>query len=279
MDKVYRLLISCPDSSGLVAAVSGFIAKYSGNIIEAHHFLDKTNQYFFMRNEIQASSFSINFDDFENKFKKFAKIHNMWFALTSSSIPKKVLILGSNTTHCLNELLHKKSEGGLDANILGVISNHKTLNKLSNFYDIPFKYINISKDKNLINQEIIKHNPDLVILARYMQIIPESICQQFKNKIINIHHSFLPSFKGGNPYKQAEDRGVKLIGATCHFASESLDDGAIIEQNIKRVSHNDDSQSMKKIGQDIEKITLSAGVKLFLEDRIIVFNNKTIIFN
>ena len=117
------------------------------------------------------------------------------------------------------------------------------------------------------------------MLARYMQIIPKHICELFKDKIINIHHSFLPSFKGGNPYKQAESRGVKLIGATCHFVNENLDDGAIIEQNIRRVSHNDDSEAMKKIGQDIEKITLSQGVKLFLEDRIIVFNNKTIIFN
>jgi formyltetrahydrofolate deformylase len=189
------------------------------------------------------------------------------------------VLLGSNTSHCLNELLHKHNEGDIQADILGVLSNHNSLKELSNFYTIPFEYCNLTQNKELINNKIIELNPDLVVLARYMQIIPPRVCELFKDRIINIHHSFLPSFKGGNPYKQAEERGVKIIGATCHFVNENLDDGAIIQQNIQRVSHNDDAHSMKKIGQDIEKITLSQGVKLFLEDRIIVFNNKTIIFN
>jgi formyltetrahydrofolate deformylase len=276
---VYRILISCPDARGLVATVSNFIAKYGGNITEAHHFLDKTNKHFFMRNEIEADSLTLSYDEFVGKFNALATQHQMSVKITDSRKPKTMLILGSNTSHCLNELLHKHNEGDIQADILGVLSNHNSLKELSNFYTIPFEYCNLTQNKELINNKIIELNPDLVVLARYMQIIPPRVCELFKDRIINIHHSFLPSFKGGNPYKQAEERGVKIIGATCHFVNENLDDGAIIQQNIQRVSHNDDAHSMKKIGQDIEKITLSQGVKLFLEDRIIVFNNKTIIFN
>jgi formyltetrahydrofolate deformylase len=276
---VYRVLISCPDACGLVAIVSNFIAENGGNIVEAHHFLDKTNSHFFMRNEIEANSLNITYEDFVKKFAVLAKKYQMQFSITSSEKLKRTLILGSNTSHCLNELLHKKAEGDLNADILGVLSNHNTIKDLSNFYKTNFEYFDLSKNADAINNKIIDYNPDLIILARYMQIIPANICKLFANKIINIHHSFLPSFKGGNPYKQAEQRGVKIIGATCHFVNEDLDDGAIIQQNIHRVSHNDNAESMKKIGQDIEKITLSQGVKLFLEDRIIVFNNKTIIFN
>jgi formyltetrahydrofolate deformylase len=276
---VYRILISCPDARGLVATVSNFIAKYGGNITEAHHFLDKTNKHFFMRNEIEADSLTLSYDEFVGKFNALATQHQMSVKITDSCKPKTMLILGSNTSHCLNELLHKHNEGDIQADILGVLSNHNSLKELSNFYTIPFEYCNLTQNKELINNKIIELNPDLVVLARYMQIIPPRVCELFKDRIINIHHSFLPSFKGGNPYKQAEERGVKIIGATCHFVNENLDDGAIIQQNIQRVSHNDDAHSMKKIGQDIEKITLSQGVKLFLEDRIIVFNNKTIIFN
>lgn len=276
---VYRLLISCPDSLGLVAIVSNFIAKRGGNITQAHHFLDNTNAHFFMRNEIEANSLNLDYAKFVDEFGILAKKYHMDFKITRSDILKKMLILGSNTSHCVNELLHKHNENDLPAEIIGVLSNHNSLKNLANFYNVNFEYYDLEINKDLINNRIIDLSPDVVVLARYMQIIPQKVCEAFANKIINIHHSFLPSFKGGNPYKQAEERGVKIIGATCHFVNENLDDGAIIQQNIHRVSHNDDAGSMKKIGQDIEKITLSQGVKLFLEDRIIVFNNKTIIFN
>jgi formyltetrahydrofolate deformylase len=276
---VYRLLISAPDAQGLVAKVSDFIASCGGNITEAHHFLDQTNSHFFMRNEIEINSLVSTQEEFSYNFQKIADKYQMQFSLTSSLNPKKMLILGSKTTHCVSELLHKHTEGDLPADIVGLWSNHQDLAKLSKFYDIDFRYFDLHSNTNLINDELEKQEVDLVVLARYMQIIPPQLTHKFVGKIINIHHSFLPSFKGGNPYKQAEERGVKLIGATCHFVNENLDDGAIIEQSVARVSHNDDAGSMKKIGRDIEKITLAKGVKLFLEDRIIIHHNKTIIFN
>ncbi len=278
----YRLLISCPDTQGLVAVVSQFIANFNGNIIEAHHYLDKSENYFFMRNEIEKLSLNVTITEFKLKFQRLAKTYKMSWSVIDSAQLKDILIMGSQATHCVADLLHRLEDGDLQANVIGILSNHKKLAKLANWYKVPFKHIAVNNkevDLKKINTAIDKFNANLIVLARYMQIIPIDICNKYENKIINIHHSFLPSFKGGNPYKQAKNKGVKLIGATCHYINENLDDGAIIEQEVARVNHNHNEDDMRKIGQDIEKTTLAKGVKLHLEDRIIVFKNKTIIFN
>lgn len=272
---VYRLLISCKDTRGLVAIVSEFIAKHNGNIIEANHHLDINDKYFFMRIEIEAKSLNISFDEFNEKFKKFAKEKQLWWQLNNSAKLKKMLIMCSKSSHCVADLLHRNFEKELEAEVVGVLSNHHRLSYLSKLYKVPFACCEVAE----MAKEVDKYQADVIVLARYMQIIPSMMCEKYKHKIINIHHSFLPSFVGGKPYQQAANKGVKLIGATCHFVTKKLDDGAIIEQAVERVSHNNSADDMRKIGQDIEKITLYRGLKAYLEDRIIVHNNKTIVFN
>ncbi len=284
MNNVYRLLISCSDKKGLVAIISAKIAKIGGNIVEAHQYVDIANKMFFIRIEIEANSLPCAFDEFRDTFIKFAKTHNMQLKITDANKLKRILILGSKSSHCVADLLHRNHENKLQGKIVGIISNHNKLAKLSSWYNMPFKYIPVNKktkDKDLQQTFIAskEFNPDVIVLARYMQIIPTNMCKFYKNSIINIHHSFLPSFVGANPYQRAANRGVKLIGATCHYITNKLDDGAIIEQGTIRVSHHHNAGIMEENGQDIEKITLAKGLQYHLQDRIFIHNNKTIIFS
>lgn len=281
---VYRLLISCPDAHGLVAKVSQFIFENNGNIKEAHHHLDDLNKRFFMRIEIEANSLSCSIKGFQTDFKSIANTYNMTWRLSDASKLKRILIMGSKGSHCVADLLHRGHENELEGEIVGVLSNHQRLSRLASWYDVPFKQVGIeadtkAKDIASMTQAVIDFNPDVVVLARYMQIIPEDLCKRFEGKIINIHHSFLPSFVGANPYARAAERGVKLIGATCHYVTANLDEGPIIEQDVVRVDHADSADDMKKMGQDIEKITLAKGLQYHLEDRVLTCNNKTIIFS
>jgi formyltetrahydrofolate deformylase len=281
---ICRLLISCPDAHGLVAKVSQFIFEQGGNIKEAHHHLDDDNKLFFMRIEIDSMTLNCSIDEFKKNFEKVAKTYQMSWRLSDASYQKRILIMGSKATHCVADLMHRDHEKELDGKIIGVLSNHNHLSKIAKWYEVPSVHIPVNqetKDDDLakISNEIEKFNPDVIVLARYMQIIPEELCDKYREKIINIHHSFLPSFIGADPYQKASDRGVKLIGATCHYVTFNLDEGPIIEQDVIRVDHADSREDMKKMGQDVEKITLAKGLQYHLQDRVIVFNNKTIVFN
>ena len=192
--------------------------------------------------------------------------------------------MGSNSSHCVADLLHRHHENELEGEIVGVLSNHNKLANLASWYEVDFKQVEVhpeSKAADIVkmNQAIDDFEPDVVVLARYMQIVPEELCQKYQNRIINIHHSFLPSFVGANPYARAAERGVKLIGATCHYVTANLDEGPIIEQDVVRVDHADTAEDMKKMGQDVEKITLAKGLKYHLEDRVLTCNNKTVVFS
>ncbi len=281
---VYRLLISCPDAHGLVAKVSQFIFEHGGNIKEAHHHLDDQNQRFFMRIEIESNSLDCSFDEFRRAFIVVADQYKMDWRLSDASQLKRILIMGSNSSHCAADLLHRHHEQELEGEVVGVLSNHNKLSKLASWYDVLFKQVDINAetkvdDINKMSLAVDSFNPDVVVLARYMQIIPEELCKKYVGKIINIHHSFLPSFVGANPYKRAAERGVKLIGATCHYVTADLDEGPIIEQDVVRVDHSDSAEDMKKMGQDVEKITLAKGLQYHLEDRVLTCNNKTIVFS
>ncbi|SMN11501.1 Formyltetrahydrofolate deformylase [uncultured Candidatus Thioglobus sp.] len=274
---VYRLLISCPDAHGLVAKVSQFIFEQNGNIKEAHHHLDEENQRFFMRIEIESNSLSCSFEKFRSGFKVIAKKYQMAWQLSDASKLKRVLIMGSKSSHCVADLLHRGHESELEGQIVGVLSNHNRLSKLASWYEMDFKQVTTEAAE--LMTAVDAFTPDVIVLARYMQIIPEEMCKKYHGKIINIHHSFLPSFVGANPYRRAAERGVKLIGATCHYVTDELDQGPIIEQDVLRVKHSDSAEDMKKMGQDIEKITLAKGLQYHLEDRVLTCNNKTVVFD
>lgn len=281
---VYRLLISCPDAHGLVAVVSQFILEHDGNIKEAHHHLDEQNKHFFMRIEIESSSLSCSLDEFKQGFYAVADKYNMAWRISDAAKLKRVLVMGSNSSHCVADLLHRGHENELEGDIIGVLSNHDKLSKLASWYDVAFKKVMINQDTKEADMEKMMQavdgfKPDVIVLARYMQIIPEEMCAEYSGKIINIHHSFLPSFVGANPYARAAERGVKLIGATCHYVTANLDEGPIIEQDVVRVDHGDSADDMKKMGQDVEKVTLAKGLKYHLEDRVLTCNNKTVVFS
>jgi len=281
---VYRLLISCPDAHGLVAVVSQFILENGGNIKEAHHHLDEKNKRFFMRIEIESSSVSCTLNVFKSSFEKLANQYDMAWKISNSAQLKRVLVMGSLSSHCVADLLHRDHENELEGKIVGILSNHQRLKKIASWYDVDFKQVAINADtKGLdiakMTQAVDEFNPDVIVLARYMQIIPQEMCDKYAGKIINIHHSFLPSFVGANPYARAAERGVKLIGATCHYVTANLDEGPIIEQDVVRVNHSDSADDMKKMGQDVEKITLAKGLQYHLEDRVLTCHNKTVVFS
>jgi formyltetrahydrofolate deformylase len=206
----------------------------------------------------------------------------MKWVLNKTESKKRVLIMCSKLLHCVNELLYKYSDNNLHCNIVGILSNHTDASKIANYNNINFKHIPInqaSKEEDIakMSKAIDDFNPEVIVLARYMQIIPKEVCDKYKYKIINIHHSFLPSFIGANPYHRAYNRGVKLIGATCHYVTKELDSGPIIEQDVARITHSKSIKDIEKIGQDVEKIVLVTGLKYHLEDRNLICNNRTIV--
>ncbi|WP_369152403.1 formyltetrahydrofolate deformylase [Candidatus Thiodubiliella endoseptemdiera] len=278
----YRLLISCPDAHGLVAKVSQFIFEQKGNIKEAHHHLDTQNQRFFMRIEIKNTATS-SLTEFKQAFNTLAKQYQMNWQINDAKTLKRILIMGSNASHCVADLLHRNHENELAGEIIGVLSNHNKLQKIASWYEVDFKKVAINADTKAADMAkmmstVDTFKPDVIVLARYMQIIPKAMCDKYQGRIINIHHSFLPSFAGASPYKRACERGVKLIGATCHYVTSELDEGPIIEQDVLRVDHSDNAKEMQKMGQDIEKITLAKGLQYHLEDRVLTCNNKTVVF-
>jgi formyltetrahydrofolate deformylase len=284
MERVLRLVISCPDQVGIVARVSGFLAQHNGSILEANHHADIEEGWFFMRNEIKASSFPFDSEQLTDAFSSIAKDMKMSFKVTDTEVKKKVILMCSRDSHCLADILNRWHSGDLDCDIPCVISNHDDLRGLVEWHGIPFHHVPVDpKDKTPHFEEIerlvSKYEADTIVLARYMQILPESVCLNFTGRIINIHHSFLPSFIGARPYHQAHDRGVKLIGATCHYVTAELDAGPIIDQDVVRISHRDVVEDMVRLGKDCEKSVLARGLRWHLEDRVIVHGNKTVVFN
>ena len=278
--------LSCPDTSGIVAEVAGFMAKSNLTIKESNQFGDSETNSFFMR--VKALSINgndkINIDDIRNNFKLIAKKRKMEFNIYNANEVPKIIIMVSKFDHCLVDLLYRVKIGELKAKIVAIISNHSDTEILANSYGIPFHYIKVTNEnkksaENALEQLITKYNAEAIILARYMQILSKEISDKYSSKIINIHHSFLPSFKGASPYKQAYKRGVKLIGATAHFVTSDLDEGPIIEQDVARVTHVTSSSDMVAAGRDVERIVLFRAVKYFIERRVLLNKNKTIVFN
>ena len=280
-----RLLVSCPDQPGIVAAVSSFLFENGANIIESNQYTtDPEGGRFFLRIEFEVQGIREKIEQMKAAFASVEETFQMTGSMNLASVLKRVAIFGSKELHCLHELLWEWQSGNLMAEIAAVISNHEDARETVEALNIPFLYMKANKD---IRQEVEKqqlkwleeYRADVIVLARYMQILTPDFVSAHPNKIINIHHSFLPAFIGANPYKRAYERGVKLIGSTSHSVTNELDEGPIIEQDIERVDHRDNVEALKNIGRTIERSVLARAVKWHLEDRIIVHGNKTIVFN
>lgn len=276
----YRLIIACPDRPGIVAAVSSFISQRQGSILEANHHSDLAIQWFFMRHEIEIP---ISQADFIKEFSPIAASFNMDWQLQPVKQLKKVIILVSKQDHCLTDLLYRWRSQELHFELQAVISNHLDCQALVEWHKVPYYHLPVNKEnKHSAFQQLEnlfkEYKTEVIVLARYMQILSPILCQTYYGKIINIHHSFLPSFIGARPYHQAFDRGVKLIGATCHYVTEELDAGPIIEQDVIRINHGDTVQDMIRHGKDVEKWVLARGLRYHLEDRVLIHGNKTVVF-
>ncbi|HLF67286.1 MAG TPA: formyltetrahydrofolate deformylase [Gammaproteobacteria bacterium] len=274
----YRLIISCPDQSGIIAKISGLIAKYHGWILEADQHSDLENNWFFMRYEIKVDSIKDQLDAFKHELTQLATSLQITWQLIDPNIPKKILLLASRTPHCLMEILHLVKAQDLFCKIQAVISNHDHLRSEVTPYQLPYHTLALTPDEKDLRELFHHYQPDVIVLARYMQIIPPKLCQEYQGKIINIHHSFLPSFAGGDPYQQAFDRGVKLIGASCHYVTPALDEGPIISQDVVAISHRDSKFDLIREGKNIEKRVLATGLRYHLEDRVSIYGNKTVVF-
>ncbi len=284
MEHTYRLITSCPDRVGIVAKVSQCVADQGGWLTEANHHADADNNWFFMRNEIKAESLGIGADAVREAFRPIAEAYDMQWELVDSARRRKVVILASHASHCIADLLHRWHSDELYCDIPCVISNHENLRSMVEWHGIPFEYVPVDPQNKApaharIQQLTADYGADCVVLARYMQIIPPEFCRAYSGRMINIHHSFLPSFVGANPYQKAYDRGVKLIGATSHYVTEQLDEGPIIEQDVIRVSHRHSKEDLVRLGKDVEKAVLARALRNHLEDRVLVHGNKTVVFD
>ena len=286
-ESTVRLLITCPDQPGIVAAVSGFLHRKNANIIHSdQHSTDPEGGRFFMRNEFYLPG--LDLEGLETLREEFIdQVTNgfvMDWSLSPVWEPKKMVILCSKVDHALMELLWRWKRGDLETEVSMVISNHPDLRNSVENFDVPFHHVPVGptlRDKVRAEDrmfELMEGQSDIIVLARYMQILTSDFVARFPNRIINIHHSFLPAFVGADPYRRAHTRGVKLIGATAHYVTEKLDEGPIIEQDVIRVTHSHTVDDLKRLGGDIERHVLARAVKWHLEDRVIVDGNKTIVF-
>lgn len=282
-----KLMISCQDKPGIIAAVTNFLASNDINIVHAdqHSMPVESNSMFFMRLVFEYDAQSVDIDSIENDFGTLVgNEYEMNWNIFKDEERKKIALLVSKTDHCLLEILWRWRSGEINADIPLIISNHDTLEKEVNSFGIPFYHLPIdNKSKNQQEEQILtllKDNDiDLIVLARYMQILSDNFTKIYQNKIINIHHSFLPAFVGADPYGQAIERGVKVVGATAHYATEDLDQGPIIEQDVIRLTHREGRKKIIELGKEVERSVLARSVKWHLEDRIFIVGNKTIVFN
>jgi formyltetrahydrofolate deformylase len=277
------LLISCPDRKGEVATIADFVFRHNGNILHADEHGDEESGLFLMRVEFDPKDFDIDLADFGKHFAPIAEAFAMNWQVAQSAQRPRMVIFVSKYDHCLVDLLYRHQSGELACEIPLIISNHPDTQPVADFYKIPFAVIPVTKDNKAqaeaqTNTLLDQHRPDFIVLARYMQILSNGFVSRYPNRIVNIHHSFLPAFIGGRPYHQAFERGVKLIGATSHYVTQELDDGPIIEQDVVRVSHRDTVEDLIRKGRDLEKIILSRAVRLHVENRVLVYGNKTVVF-
>lgn len=283
MAETFVLTLKCPDRIGIVAAVSGFLADQGGWITEAHHHSDARDGVFFMRQEIRAETIPSDIEGFRSQFAEIAERFDMEWKIVDQRPPKRVLLLVGKLDHCLSDIFHRWRIDEYNIEITSVVSNHADCAELSAMHGIDYHHIPINKENKPkaffeIESLIDEQSPEVIVLARFMQIMPPNLCAKYAERIINIHHGFLPSFSGAKPYHAAYDHGVKLIGATCHYVTEELDAGPIIEQDVIRVDHADSAAKMVTLGRDVERSVLSRGLRYHLEDRVIVHNNKTVVF-
>lgn len=280
---IARLLISCPDRPGIVATVSSFLYRNGANIVESQQFsTDPFGGTFFLRVEFYRDDLAAHLGEMEHEFAILADSLDMRWRLVPAEKVKRVAIFASKADHALQEILWRTHSGELDADIRVVISNHPDLRRVVEPWEIPYHHVPVAKEARKEAEErqleLILGEVDLVVLARYMQILSPRFVDEFPNQIINIHHSFLPAFVGANPYQAAADRGVKLIGATAHYVTAELDAGPIIEQDIVRVDHRHSVADLRRLGRHVERDVLARAVGWHLDDRVIVHNNKTIVF-
>ena len=283
-DRFFTLSASCPDRVGIIAKVSGFIAEHGGWILESSYHADAITGRYFMRLEIKADSLPFLLAEFRERFRvAVAEPLEMNWRITDSAVKKRVVVMVSKQEHCLYDLLARWQAKELDIEIPCVISNHDTFRGFVEWHGIPFHHIPVTADNKVAAYAEIQRlyeevKGDTMVLARYMQILSPDLCTAYPGQILNIHHSFLPSFVGAKPYHQAYERGVKLIGATCHYVTAELDQGPIIDQDVIRIDHSDSVDDMVRYGKDIEKTVLARGLRYHLEDRVLVHGNKTVVF-
>ena len=281
----FILILKCPDRKGVVAAVSGFLADNDASILESNHFNERMTDQFYMRTVFRQDGEGMPpLEDLRKGFDLIARRFNMEWELFDASIKPKVLIAVSKFGHCLYDLLHRWRSGILPVDIVGVVSNHDDMRSFVEWSGIPYFHLPVTKDSKAEQEAaflgLVKDlDVDLVVLARYMQILSPDLCRALSGRCINIHHSFLPSFKGAKPYHQAFERGVKIIGATAHYVTTDLDEGPIIEQGVQRVDHGDTPDDLVEIGRDVECNVLARAVLWHVERRIVVNGRKTVVFS
>mmetsp|Transcript_47452 Transcript_47452/g.112992 ORF Transcript_47452/g.112992 Transcript_47452/m.112992 type:complete len:292 (+) Transcript_47452:70-945(+) len=277
------LKLSCPDQPGIVAKISGHIALYNGNLVEFEQFSDKLGTLFFSRLEIDTADLNVEVEDFIEGFGTLGRALKAEYHFRRIGDKVRTAVLVTKTDHCLQEIIWRTQLGELPVEITSIIGNHDTCREVAEKAAIPFHLIDMAGEKKTegfsrIRDILLSENVELVVLARFMQIVPPDFCDAFKGRIINIHHSFLPAFIGANPYRQAHDRGVKLIGATCHYVTSDLDCGPIIEQVVERVSHFHSPADLARLGRDCERSALARGIRYHVNDRTIIDHSRAIVF-
>ncbi|HEY5740960.1 MAG TPA: formyltetrahydrofolate deformylase [Terrimicrobiaceae bacterium] len=276
------LKLNCPDAVGLLAQITGAISRHGGNLLEVSQYTDVATGWFFARLAIEKGHEHWDADRFVVAFAPLASQIRATWSMRSAASKTRTVILVSKQTHCLVDLLWRWRSGELGIEVPLVISNHETCRLFVEREQIPFELILFSKEKSdafeILKKLLEEANAELIVLARFMQILPDWLCRLYAGRIINIHHSFLPAFVGANPYQRAFERGVKLIGATCHYATEELDAGPIIEQEVARVEHYHEPDDLVRLGRDCERLALARGVRYHVEDRVLVHGAKAIVF-
>jgi formyltetrahydrofolate deformylase len=277
------LKLSCPDRVGLLSRLSGFVAQHGGNLVEVHQFTDPQAGWFFARMAIDSATLGVDLATLRERFAPLgAELQAEW-TLRSTETPMKVALLVSQLGHCLADLLWRWRSGELDCAIPFVLSNHGDLREMAEREGIEFRHVPVrAESKAAAFEEMAGRfraaGVDLIVLARYMQIVPAALCEEFHGRILNIHHSFLPSFVGANPYQRAYERGVKLIGATCHYATAELDAGPIVDQEVIRVEHHHTPEELVRLGRDCERLALARSVRWHLADRVLMHGARTVVF-
>jgi formyltetrahydrofolate deformylase len=280
----FVLTLVCPDRPGIVYAVTGFLMRHGGNIIESQQFGDQLTKRFFMRIDFEVASTDMTAQALREDFAAVATEFGMGFELWESKAPYRTLLMVSKHLHCLNDLLFRWSTGSLQIDIPAVVSNHRDAEPLVRSYGLDFVHLPVTPEtKPAAEKELLRlvetHDVHLVVLARYMQVLSDGLCRELTGRAINIHHSFLPSFKGAKPYHQAFERGVKLVGATAHYVTAELDEGPIIEQSVIRVDHGHTQDQLVAAGRDVEAQVLSRAVRWHSESRVLLNGHRTVVFS